>query len=349
VESQRLKVSHAFHSPLMEPMLDAFEAELQSVRFSPPRIGLVSNVTGRLAGEEVCTAAYWRRHVMAPVRFMESIGTLQHEGYRLHVEIGPTPILLGMAQRCEVAGDSSWVPSLRKACDEQVSMLQSAGELHVRGVPLRWTGIMGERARHRRASLPAYPFQKQRYWEDFEPVVRRAEVASTGTGHPLLGEALESPLHIFQGRIGVAVQPWLADHRILDLTLLPAAGFLELALAGARHAVGPRVRLRDMVIREGLPLPDEASVVTQVIATPTEGAAWKIEVLVEASEDPVNLSACTPVPWQGSGGLLRRRSTWLASRQQVIQWTWPAISMAQGGGRGLRPGLSRDPADGARR
>ena len=287
VESQLLKVSHAFHSPLMEPMLDAFEAEILPVSFSPPRIGFVSNVTGRLAGDEVCTAAYWRRHVMAPVRFMESIDTLQHENYRLHVEIGPTPILLGMAQRCEVAEDSIWVPSLRKACDEQISMLQSAGELHVRGVPMRWTGIMGEGARRRRASLPTYPFQKQRYWEDFEPLVRRADVASTGTGHPLLGDALESPLRIFQGRIGVPVQPWLADHRILDLTLFPAAGFLEVTLAAARHAVGPRVRLRDVVIREGLPLPDEASVVTQVIATPMEGAAWKIEVFSrEASEDP---------------------------------------------------------------
>ena len=114
VESQQLKVSHAFHSPLMEPMLDEFERLVAATPMARPRIGIVSNLTGRPADEELCTAAYWRRHVREAVRFGESIATLRADGYRIFLELGPSPTLTGMAQRGNPGADAAWIGTLRR-------------------------------------------------------------------------------------------------------------------------------------------------------------------------------------------------------------------------------------------
>jgi acyl transferase domain-containing protein/NADPH:quinone reductase-like Zn-dependent oxidoreductase/NAD(P)-dependent dehydrogenase (short-subunit alcohol dehydrogenase family)/acyl carrier protein len=283
IDAQRLNVSHAFHSPLMEPILDRFEAVAASVKLSPPRIGVVSNLTGRLAGDEMCSPAYWRTHLREAVRFADSIATMQREGYRVFVEVGPTPTLLGMARRCEGASGSSWIGSLRKDRDDAEAMLESLGQLHVLGQQIRWTAVLGEDAKRRRATLPSYPFQRESYWHALELRDSRASLAATRRGHPLLGGVLTSPLHIFQSEIGVRLQPWLADHRIFDFTLFPGTGFLELAMAAAREVLDSDASLSDLVIREALRLPDDEPVTVQVIATPTGDDRLQIQVFSRAA------------------------------------------------------------------
>jgi len=167
VKTKKLKVSHAFHSPLIEPMLTAFEQVAADVAYSSPQIGLISNVTGGLATAEIATPEYWCRHVRQPVRFAASMEILRKQGYEVFVEIGPKPTLLGMARQCLPMDTGIWLPSLRPGYSDWQQMLQSLGELYVRGVPVEWSGFDQDYPR-RRVALPTYPFQRQRYWFETE-------------------------------------------------------------------------------------------------------------------------------------------------------------------------------------
>ncbi|MGB0127805.1 MAG: acyltransferase domain-containing protein, partial [Rhodocyclaceae bacterium] len=287
VEGQRLKVSHAFHSPLMVPMLDEFERLVAATPMARPRIGVVSNVTGRLADDALCQPGYWRRHVREAVRFAESLVTLQDDGYRVFLEIGPAPTLIGMAQRGSAREGSHWICSLRKGRDDRVAMLEALAQLQVRGQAVNWLAVLGEGARQRRVVLPTYPFQREHYWHDLGGARSRSRLVRTAAGHPLLGGVLPSALPIFEGEIAAAGTPWLRDHRIFDFTLFPGTGFLELALAAGREALGtPDVEVRSLQLREAMALPDDTPLQTQVIVTPLPDGGRQVQVFSRpAGED----------------------------------------------------------------
>ena len=164
VRTQRLEVSHAFHSPLMDPMLDEFARAAAGVTFAPPDLSMVSNLTGALVGrQDLASPAYWRDHVRRPVQFARGMQTLRDQGYELFVEIGPHPVLLGMGGRC-VDGDAiQWLPSLRRGRDDWQEMLTSLSALYTRGVTVDWQAFDRPYG-YRRASLARYPFQRSRYW-----------------------------------------------------------------------------------------------------------------------------------------------------------------------------------------
>jgi thioester reductase-like protein len=166
IKTKQLNVSHAFHSPLMEPMLAEFEQIAAKVNYASPKLKLVSNVSGTIATEEIATPEYWVRHVRQPVRFFQGMETLHQQGYRLFVEIGPKPILSGMGRYCLPEGAGVWLPSLYPGRDDWQQMLQSLSQLYVRGVSVNWIEFDRPYSR-RRLSLPTYPFQRQRYWADF--------------------------------------------------------------------------------------------------------------------------------------------------------------------------------------
>lgn len=177
VHVERLKVSHAFHSPLMEPILDIFEQVADRVTYEPHRVEFISNLTGqRLPAGATVNARYWRRHVREAVRFATGMEALQKLGCNIFVEIGPSPILLGMGQKClpeamaaPVDDDRSyedvqlWLPSLRKGRGDWQQMLESLGRLYTRGLAVDWTGFDRDYPR-RRVVLPTYPFRRWRYW-----------------------------------------------------------------------------------------------------------------------------------------------------------------------------------------
>ena len=160
-----LKVSHAFHSPLMEPMLEEFERVAAQVAYAAPRIGVVSNVSGTLAqGKEMASAAYWRGHIRRPVKFWASMQWLYGQGYRIFVEIGPDPVLSGMGARCVPQdGGAVWLPSLKRGMGDWRRMLTSLAEIYMHGAEVDWAGFDKDYPR-RRVSLPNYPFQRVRCW-----------------------------------------------------------------------------------------------------------------------------------------------------------------------------------------
>ncbi|MCB9557893.1 MAG: acyltransferase domain-containing protein [Deltaproteobacteria bacterium] len=129
-----LRVSHAFHSPLMEPMLEAFGEYVATLNLSPPKLTLISNLTGTAAGDEVARAEYWVEHVRKPVRFAQGISALLEHGISDLLEVGPTQTLVGMGKKCvSDRSDLGWIPSLRKGKDESDELFAAIGELFVRG------------------------------------------------------------------------------------------------------------------------------------------------------------------------------------------------------------------------
>lgn len=186
IKTKQLQVSHAFHSPLMQPILADFEQIAADVIYSPAKIKLVSNVTGQLATADIATPEYWCHHVLRSMKFATSMETLAQLGYEVFLEIGPKPTLLGMGRQCFKQGVGVrlpsavevWLPSLRQGQDDSLQMLQSLGELSVHGVQVDWSGFDREYLRCP-LKLPTYPFQRQRYWiETAENSPQKAESLS---------------------------------------------------------------------------------------------------------------------------------------------------------------------------
>ncbi|MGW4517752.1 type I polyketide synthase, partial [Streptomyces sp. NPDC004393] len=182
VTGRDLRVSHAFHSPLMEPVTAPLTEAARSVRFSAPRIPVISNVTGGPVGaEELRDPGYWARHTLAPVRFADGLRALHASGARAFVEIGPRPVLLGLGRGALPDADALWLPSLRPGRDSG-ELLGSLATLHVHGVPVDWAAFHeGRRPGGRRVALPTYPFQHERHWFSEEPRPA-APVRSTAAG-----------------------------------------------------------------------------------------------------------------------------------------------------------------------
>ena len=178
IKTTMLRVSHAFHSPLMEPVLSEFRAIAEKVEFSEPKLKMISNVTGQVVDGAIATPDYWCRHIRESVRFSDSITTLQQLGSNLLVEIGPKPVLLGMARQCWPETEVSWLPSLRFGQSDWQRLLHSLAELYIKGVAINWSGVYQDRT-PQLLSLPTYAFDRQRFW--FEPSESTASIETTQT------------------------------------------------------------------------------------------------------------------------------------------------------------------------
>ncbi|MFN6516223.1 MAG: beta-ketoacyl synthase N-terminal-like domain-containing protein [Nostoc sp. CreGUA01] len=167
LETKKLNVSHAFHSPLMEPILAEFEQVAREITYSFPKIKVISNVTGEVATDEIATPDYWCHHIRQPVRFAVGMETINRDDYQLFLECGPKPTLLNMGRRCLPESSGHWLASLRQGYSDCQQMLQSCAALYVSGVEIDWSGFdWGDACR---VELPTYPFERSRYWFQSEP------------------------------------------------------------------------------------------------------------------------------------------------------------------------------------
>ncbi|MET7853888.1 SDR family NAD(P)-dependent oxidoreductase [Streptomyces avermitilis] len=230
LRTKRLTVSHAFHSPLMEPMLAAYERELAQVTFAEPELPVVSNVTGKPAtAGQLCDPAYWARQVRRTVRFADGVDSLLGEEVTTFLELGPDGVLTAMAKESAGAG-ATGIATQRRDRDEVRTLLTALGRLHVRTGRVDWPAFFhGTGAR--RVELPTYAFQHRRYWLDAPTggVEALAGAGLAGTGHPLLTAAVPLPGtggSLFGGRLpGIGEGRPLSRGDLLDLVLW-AAGSL---------------------------------------------------------------------------------------------------------------------------
>ena len=233
IGSQRLRVSHGFHSPAMAAIQAEFAAAAAQVSYGKAQIGIVSNLTGRLAeAGEMERADYWVRQLRQPVRFRQTMETLREQGCGIYLEIGPKPTLLGLGQQCLGADAAVWLNSLRPGRDDWQEMLRSVGQLYRHGVEIAWQGFYGDSSR--RVSLPTYPFQRKRYW--FEAAaVGEPEPAGPAFGHAdaILESAEVWKQWLYESR-------WEAKPRAFDplaADFVPATGEIAAALAPYRIAL----------------------------------------------------------------------------------------------------------------
>ncbi|WP_436840268.1 type I polyketide synthase [Streptomyces flavofungini] len=267
---RRLKVSHAFHSPLMDPVLEDFRKVAEGLTYQELTLPVVSNVTGELAEPALLQdPEYWVRHVRDAVRFHDGLGALTGQGVSTLLELGPDAVLTAMAHDTITDPDAQagLVAAVRKDRAEPDTFLTALAQLYVRGVDVDWTPLYAPVGSRRRVDLPTYAFQGRRYWPS--GAVRGAgDVSATGlaaAGHPLLGAAVplvDSGGHLLAGRLSVATHPWLADHAVGGRVLLPGTAFVELAVR-AGDEVGCGV-LEELTLAAPLVLPERGAVQLQV-------------------------------------------------------------------------------------
>ena len=284
----RLRVSHAFHSDLMDPVLRDFGRVLESVQVAEPRIPVVSNMTGQVTtAEQLRSPEYWARQVREPVRFADGVRCLGEHGVTALVELGPDGVLSGLAQH-SCAPSTVLVPVLRRPRPEAGSepgdvgtVMSALAQLYVHGVAVDWAAVFAGTGA-RRVGLPTYAFQHQRFWPDAGGGV--ADVAGAGlaaAGHPLLGAVLPLPGSggvVLTSRLSLRTHPWLADYTVRDTVVFPGTGFVELAIR-AGDSVGCD-RVEELAVETPLVLPAHGGVQVQVViggAVGGTGAAFPAE------------------------------------------------------------------------
>ncbi|WP_177239680.1 type I polyketide synthase [Streptomyces monashensis] len=261
--ARRLAVSHAFHSPLLDPMLAEFRTVAESVTYHRPSVPVVSTLTGRPEPDALATPEYWVRQARETVRFADAVGRLAEDGVTAFVEAGPSAVLSAAAEECVAPGTGAVFAS----CADARTALETLAALHVHGVEVDWPSVYAGSGARRRP-LPTYPFQRQRYWLN---AVRQPVPA----GHPLLGRPqpdADGPGIRHTAALSTTRHPWLADHVIDGRVLAPATLFAELAsrAAGASGAV----RLAELAFHEPLVLSPEQTQV-QVVAGAEDGAGGR--------------------------------------------------------------------------
>ncbi|MFF2021969.1 SDR family NAD(P)-dependent oxidoreductase [Streptomyces sp. NPDC058171] len=289
-KTTRLRVSHAFHSPRMEPMLDEFRAVAERLEYAAPQVPVVSNVTGAVV--EVFDAEYWVRHVRQAVRFADGVRTLWDLDVRRFLELGPDAVLTAMARQCldteTEHTDAVFLPALRRKQNETEAFAGFLGHAYAAGITVDWDTFYAD-TDAQRIDLPTYAFQRENYW--LMPSVGTGDVSAAGLDrveHPVLAAAVQvgdRDEWVFTGRFSAESQPWVRDHVVLGLVIVPGTAWVELVTVAGR--------------RVGAPVLDELVMEAPLLLE--EGEAVQLRVMVGAVEDGRREVAVFARPEPGTG------------------------------------------------
>jgi len=268
VRARLIPAAFASHSPAVEPIRDELLAAFAPVRPRTGEVAFYSTVTGGVLDGSELDAGYWYRNLRQPVRFDRAVRALAEQKHTTFVEIGPHPVLpAAIRELLDEPGAPAPVVTgtLRRGEGGLTRFVTSAAELHVRGVGVDWAGL---RPGGRRIPLPAYPFQRQRFW--LRSGTATADVSSAGVnplGHPLLGAIVAVPgseAVVFTGRIAASAPAWLGEHALRETTLLPGTAMLELAFRAGEHLGCDRVE--DLVLAAPVVLPGRGGLQLRLVA-----------------------------------------------------------------------------------
>lgn len=299
VKSKMLEVSHAMHSPLLDPILDEFEQRASEVNYHSPQIPLISGRDGQLLDDRVCRAAYWRDHLRHTVSFVDATQTLQTFPLDAAIEMGPGTTLCGLASRMWDAEPIAWLPSLRRGHDDWDVMTDTLAEIYVRGATVDWPAFDAPWKR-RRKTLPTYPFEPQRFWYDLSRRMthHRSPMATNATEiHPLLGHciAMAGDKTVFEVTVDAHHPHFLADHCLDQSPIVPAAVYVEQAMGAAKVMFGEGSHsLRDLTIEQALMLADDTRRVVQVHVGPDLRGQRNVEIFSHQVANQTDASGSSP-------------------------------------------------------
>ncbi|WP_254712029.1 acyltransferase domain-containing protein, partial [Streptomyces sp. TRM64462] len=336
--TKRLTVSHAFHSPLMDPMLDAFRAVVEGLEFRAPAIPVVSNVSGALAGDDLLTPDYWVRHVREAVRFSDGVRTLAGLGATTFLEIGPDAVLTAMARETLDAeggsGESAAVVPVQRRKQDEVRVAAAAlGTLHVRGVrtdrhALHGPGAAGQPSHH--VKLPTYAFQRERFW--LEAAAPSGNVTSVGlvdAEHPLIAAVSVLPDSggvLATGRLSLATHPWLAEHTVAGTVLVPGTALVEMAVRAGDEA--GCTGLEELVVEAPLVVPATGGVHVQVTVSGDDADGRRTFGVYSRPDGAATDGTATDAPWtrHASGSLISDAGAPAAVSELAV---WPPAGAEQ--------------------
>ncbi len=301
-----LRVSHAFHSPQMDPVLDDFRRAVAAVPLRDPRIPLISNVTAAVAEAGLLTEPeYWVRHLRGTVRMSESLTALQAAGWAACLEIGPMPALISFAERCMDGTRPRMAASMRFRVPDPQALGEAAGELYQAGVEVDWAAYDAPFGGSK-VSLPTYPFAGQRCWVEGGTSSRpHRAMAPAAVGHPVIGTRMETPAlpgaAIFQADVARGRHHFFSEHVILGVETAPGAALLSWVwLAGRDIFPGEDFRLAEISLIQPLILFDDDRV-AQVIVRDTGAMRCPFEVQSREAGSDVWVKHCEG--WIERGGL----------------------------------------------
>ena len=273
-KSRQLPVSHAFHSPLMMPVVAEFRQALAVVHFHPAQLPVLSNLSGGVAGPEISTPDYWVAHLLAPVRFHENIATLATLDCQAVVELGPQPVLLAMAADA-LPADLLRVVSLRRGIASRLGLLRGLGALYEAGAHISWEAVVPP-APARPVPMPRYPFARNRFWlENARPALLENPVVvapDLGLASPFAGQALSLP-GTTERRFGLTLRAdhpvSLRGHQVFGQVMLPGAAYVEMLLQVA-HTLGLPLPLRiaNLRLTAALTLRETTATEVQLVLRP---------------------------------------------------------------------------------
>nr|WP_263172714.1 type I polyketide synthase [Streptomyces sp. SCSIO ZS0520] len=290
-KTRRLRVSHAFHSAYMDPMLAEFEKTASTLTFHPPTIAVISNVTGKLATvEELTSPAYWARQVRGTVRFHDGVNALAQAQIRILLEVGPRGVLTAMAHDCQDQDQdqgqdqpaSLIAPFARHDRPEADTFLSALAQAWTHGVEVNWHAVLPGSSSGAGVELPTYAFDRSRFWLERGTTSGGdlAGVGLTSVAHGLVAAAVEvadGQSVVLSGRVSLFTHPWLADHAVSGTVLLPGTGFVDLVIrAGDQVGCG---HIEELVLQSPLVLPAEGAVELQaVVDAPDEDGRRAVTV-----------------------------------------------------------------------
>nr|AXL05387.1 rifamycin polyketide synthase, type 1 [uncultured bacterium] len=277
IRVRRVAVDYGSHTNQVEDIQDLLAETLAGIEAQAPAVPFYSTVTGDWITEAgVVDGGYWYRNLRNQVGFGPAAAELVRQGHGVFVEVSAHPVLVQPLS--EISDDAVVTGSLRREDGGLRRLLTSMAELFVRGVAVDWTAVLPRAAR---VDLPKYAFDHRHYW--LRPAESATDAASLGqeaADHPLLGAVVQLPQSdglVFTSRLSVRTHPWLADHAVGGVVLLPGSGLAELAVRAGDEA--GCTALDELIIEAPLVVPGEGGVRVQVaLSGPDETGSRTAEV-----------------------------------------------------------------------
>jgi acyl transferase domain-containing protein/acyl carrier protein len=286
IDSHILNVSHAFHSYLMDDILSEFKLEAERIQYNKPEHSIVSNLSGTEANETLFSSQYWVEHIRRPVEFSTGMQTIEDKAIDAYIEIGPEPILLGLAKQ-NTTRTPVWLASLRKSVPDQVQMYRALAGLYVLGADIKWKNVFANK-QAKWSTIPNYPFQRKKHWQAITHRQAEQQTQSDGGAGPFGLRYTESPLlawDIVSGSLSSQALSLLNQHQVLGKTIFAAASYISLLFESAQlfsRTVSQSVAaltVRDVLFELPLVIPEVTAINIQLAVENLDASIRKFKLI----------------------------------------------------------------------